>query len=184
MGQLCAFSIGRNIAAAIRRGSARPSPMPTAYGGSLMTRNGTAKWASRLWLGGFDGLNILLSAAGTTEAVCAMSVRLAGFFCGCRCSAGRPSAARSLRCEVASCAGLRRLMGEQRRGSVGVRQLSMSSAKQRIPGLRRTHASRYPAGPAAGPPSDTDAAQQSAVSGVVTIQGRLAVGPLLFPGCP
>ena len=54
--------------------------MPTAYGGSLMTRNGTAKWASRLWLGGFDGLNILLSGAGTTEAVCAMSVRLAGFF--------------------------------------------------------------------------------------------------------
>ena len=39
---------------------------------------GTAKQASRLWLGGFDRLNVLLPGAGTTEAVSAMSIRLAG----------------------------------------------------------------------------------------------------------
>ena len=75
-----------------------------------------------------------------------------GFFCGCRCSAGRPSAARSLRCEVASCAGLRTLMGEQRRVSVGARQLSMRSAKLSVSfGQRRTTRRGTAAGAAALP---------------------------------
>ena len=39
---------------------------------------GTAKQG--LWLGGFDRLNVLLPGAGTTEAVSAMSIRLAGLF--------------------------------------------------------------------------------------------------------
>jgi hypothetical protein len=41
---------------------------------------GHRKIGSRLWLGGFDRLNVLLPGAGTTEAVGAMSIRLAGLF--------------------------------------------------------------------------------------------------------
>jgi hypothetical protein len=66
-------SIERNIADEARISEAMPS-------GGLMRRKGTAKQASRLWLGGFDRLNVLLPGAGTTEAVGAMSIRLAGLF--------------------------------------------------------------------------------------------------------
>ena len=115
---------------------------------------GTAKQASRLWLGGFDRLNVLLPGAGTAEAVSAMSIRLAGLFV----VAGVLLVVRVL----SALFGVRLLharspevLGEQRRGSVGVRQFSMSSAKPAYPSAyahtpASTCRAMLPAGSAAG----------------------------------